>query len=145
MHCRPLCAVVPQVTVNAEVPELELIANASTSFEQGQDNPFTLSVLLPAAATADFAATDAANGKGGTRAAQIAVSAPGPESFSVQLLSQQVAFEANYTYSAAVLLRSSTPGVPVVFSWNTGPPSFAYVKGSAAAVSVQVSSMLLLP
>ncbi|WIA41000.1 hypothetical protein OEZ86_004642 [Tetradesmus obliquus] len=136
-----------QVTVNAEVPELELIANASSSFEQGQDNPFSLSVLSPAAATADFDATSntanpnskTAQSFGSMRAAEISVSAPGPETYSVQLLSRQVLFEPNHTYSAAVLLRSSVPGAPVVFSWNTGPPSYAYVKGSAASVAVQAN------
>ncbi|WIA20679.1 hypothetical protein OEZ85_005053 [Tetradesmus obliquus] len=136
-----------QVTVNAEVPELELIANASSSFEQGHDNPFILSVLSPAAATADFNATSntanpnskTAQSFGSMRAAEISVSAPGPETYSVQLLSRQVLFEPNHTYSAAVLLRSSVPGAPVVFSWNTGPPSYAYVKGSAASVAVQAN------
>jgi hypothetical protein len=131
-----LFAFAVQVTINEEVSEIELMANASSSFAAGQPNPFTSSVLPPADATVDFYATDPAADQAG--AAKISVTAPGPETYSVQLLSRQVQFQANHTYSAAVLLRSSVPGVPVVFSWNTGPPSFAFLKGSAASVAVQV-------
>eukprot|EP00775_Hariotina_reticulata_P014229 gene14229-14374_t len=104
------------------------------SFEAAS-TAFTKSVMAPAVATIDFSSS--AMPAAGAKCAAVTVSTPTPaEAWRVQMYSNMTSLAGNSTYTVMADMASTCGSATVLFYWNSGPPSYLNLVGSAAQVTV---------